>query len=166
MHFTWIIKRKLAASSIPTSIEDIEFVRKENINAIVCLVEENELEIMDDNYNVGIEAYKRLLSKRNIELLHAPIKDFSVPTLEQLEYVINWIETKIKENKSVMVHCRGGLGRTGTVVDAFLMYENGYTAEEAIKYIRSLRPGSIENYNQIKFLKYYENYLRNKIIYK
>ena len=33
---------------------------------------------------------------------------------------------------AVAVHCKAGLGRTGTVICAYMMHEAGMTAEEAI----------------------------------
>jgi Predicted protein-tyrosine phosphatase len=102
------------------------------------------------------------LKERGIELLHSPIKNYNAPTIEQVEFILNWINQKLREGKRVMVHCRGGQGRTGTIIASYLMHEYGYTAEEAINFVRSLRPGSIENYSQVRFLRFYENYLKNK----
>jgi atypical dual specificity phosphatase len=42
-----------------------------------------------------------------------------------------------------VVHCAGGLGRTGTVLAAYLVHR-GRSAEEAIAEIRRQRPGSVE----------------------
>lgn len=162
MYFSWIIKGKLAGSSMPLSVEDIEFVKNENISAIVCLVEEDEIEIQDNEHNTGMKAYINILKEKQIELLHSPIKDFNAPTIDQTEFILNWIKQKLNENKKVMIHCKGGQGRTGTIIAAFLIREYGYTADEAITTVRILRPGSIENYNQIRFLKYYEKYLRRR----
>jgi|BEDMetMinimDraft_2_1075160.scaffolds.fasta_scaffold01082_5 protein-tyrosine phosphatase len=162
MYFSWIIKDKLAANSIPRNVEDLDFIKDQKISAVVCLVEDDELEIQDKENNIGIKAYENLLKERGIELLHSPIKNYNAPTIEQVEFILNWINQKLREGKRVMVHCRGGQGRTGTIIASYLMHEYGYTAEEAINFVRSLRPGSIENYSQVRFLRFYENYLKNK----
>jgi atypical dual specificity phosphatase len=61
-----------------------------------------------------------------------------------------------------MVHCAAGRGRTGTILAAYLLKENGLTADQAIKKIRKLRPGSIQSTTQEKAIFMYEKYLRGK----
>ena len=52
---------------------------------------------------------------------------------------------------ALAVHCKAGLGRTGVLICAYLMKHYGFTAEEAIGYIRICRPGSVIGPQQ-KFL--------------
>jgi len=52
----------------------------------------------------------------------------------------------------IAVHCRGGLGRTGTVA-GLLLVEFGDKPKTAVKTIRAVRPGSIETTDQEKFIE-------------
>jgi hypothetical protein len=60
-----------------------------------------------------------------------PIRDFDVPTLEQLVETLAVIDSEIEDGGVVFVHCWGGCGRTGTVVSSWLV-KHGMTAESAL----------------------------------
>jgi ADP-ribosyl-[dinitrogen reductase] hydrolase len=51
----------------------------------------------------------------------------------------------------VLLHCRGGIGRTGTIA-AKLLVEFGFKPSDAIDLVRSTRPGTIETEAQEQYL--------------
>ena len=61
-----------------------------------------------------------------------PIRDFSVPTHEELRRILNTIDDALGYGRTVFVHCRGGIGRTGTVLGAWLR-RHGHSAEETLE---------------------------------
>lgn len=79
--------------------------------------------------------------------VHLPCPDFTAPTQQQLRTSVETIAQAIAENTRVAVHCRAGLGRTGTVLACWLVSQ-GLTPDDAIQDVRRRRPGSIETDDQ------------------
>ncbi|MCV2404058.1 tyrosine-protein phosphatase [Marinomonas sp. C2222] len=60
--------------------------------------------------------------------------------------------THLKEKKTIVIHCRGGTGRTG-VMAACLLLESGYQWERAKALIQSIRPKALTIPAHVEFLK-------------
>jgi atypical dual specificity phosphatase len=127
--FSWIDKPLLAAMARPQALEELEWLRSQGIQILLSLTEEPPRR--DWINQAGLMGY------------HVPIYDMEAPTPEQLQSCLTTIERAGASNMGLAVHCTAGLGRTGTIIAAYMVLK-GATAEEAIARVRELRPGSIE----------------------
>lgn len=70
--------------------------------------------------------------------LWLPVKDHQAPTQEQLDTGVAVIDSLVKNNKKVYLHCKNGHGRSPTLLAAFFISQ-GMEVDEAIEKIRSKR---------------------------
>lgn len=59
---------------------------------------------------------------------------------------------------AIAVHCKAGLGRTGSLIGAYIVKHFRFTAKEAIAWLRICRPGSVIGQQQ-GWLERMENWL-------
>ncbi len=71
-----------------------------------------------------------------LEFLHSPITDLSVPERDQLERLVDEISRRLEDGDSMYVHCWGGRGRAGTVGACVLGRMYGLEAEEALERVQ------------------------------
>jgi predicted protein tyrosine phosphatase len=67
------------------------------------------------------------------------IKDLGVPSRELMILILDGIDSPIEGNRPVYVHCRGGIGRTGTVVGCYLVRHGYASGRDALERIHDLR---------------------------
>ncbi|RLV83203.1 Tyrosine-protein phosphatase CDC14 [Meyerozyma sp. JA9] len=82
-------------------------------------------------------------TRRGIQHIDMIFDDGTCPTLEYVQKFIGAAETVIHNGGKIAVHCKAGLGRTGCLIGAHLIYTHGFTANECIAYMRMIRPGMV-----------------------
>ncbi len=102
---------------------------------------------------------------QGVEVLRFAIEDMNIPReaeAEEYEDLICNIVDRMREGKNVVVHCRGGLGRTGTVAACVLVYLGDESADEAIGAVRAARKGTVQTRDQEDFVRRFEETLRGR----
>lgn len=119
---------------------DLDAIAAWGAAAVVSLVTADELRAYK------VQALGEKVADRHMIWHHLPIIDVSVP---DARFEREWDEagerlrTLLRSGANVLIHCRGGLGRAGTIA-ARLLVELGWEAEQAIRAVRGVRPGAIE----------------------
>lgn len=128
---------------------DVAVIAAWGASKVVTLIEEHEFALL------GVERLPEAVRAAGIAWHHLPITDVSVPD-ERFERtwpaVWSQLSASLDAGKRVLVHCRGGLGRAGTVA-ALMLIECGEAPEMAIKRVRSVRPGAIETAEQERWVR-------------
>lgn len=129
---------------------DLETIREWGANDVVSLIEAHEIT------GLGVEGLPRIANDLGLRWHHLPIIDQCAPdrSFERL-----WRTTRpglvntLRAGGGVLVHCKGGLGRAGTVAAMLLLdCETASTAADAIARVREVRPGAVETYQQELYL--------------
>ena len=144
MNFSWVIPGKLAGSMGPTCEEDLEYLKNKGVGAIVRM--EQRTVSGDAAGLVDMAEF---------------VPDMYPPTFSQIDRMIDFIKDRITSDVPVAVSCRAGMGRTGTVLACYLVCVEGYSAGDAIRHLRALRPGSVESPPQREFVYEYEERLKS-----
>ena len=77
-----------------------------------------------------------------VDYHHIPIKEFSEANPVTLIKAIDWLETRVPEGKT-LVCCRAGMGRSVSVVMAYLCCIEGMAYDDVLDLVTTCRPGAM-----------------------
>ncbi|CCH60988.1 hypothetical protein TBLA_0D04930 [Henningerozyma blattae CBS 6284] len=102
----------------------------------------------NNNVQLVVRLNSHLYNKEHFEeigIKHVDMifEDGSCPDMSIVHNFVGAAETIINRGGKVAVHCKAGLGRTGCLIGAHLIYTYGFTANECIGFLRFIRPGMV-----------------------
>lgn len=130
---------------------DLDQISRWGARNIITLLEDHEFEML------GVSGLGDAITARGMGWFHMPIRDGAAP---EVRFDAEWkrkrahLADALRRGECLLVHCRGGLGRAGTVACLLLM-DQGMGWKEVISLVRSVRPGAVETHEQEKYIADY-----------
>lgn len=119
--------------------KDLEQLKAEGVTHIVSLLTQSELE------DYGVPELFKAYAEEGFEVYHLPIMDQATVAPDELRQALDWIQQALMQSGQILLHCVGGLGRSGMLAACFLR-QKGLPAQQALAEIRAIRsPRAVEN---------------------
>lgn len=164
------IDENVILGALPFRSMGDDLIKKENLKAVISMNESYELTVFSND----APKWARL----GVEFLQLATTDFGSPSQENLfrgvEFINKFLATNdripnlrtssLPENfGTVYVHCKAGRTRSSTLVGCYLMMRNNWTPEQAVGYIREIRPHiAIHRKNWESLRTFYANYVQRQ----
>ncbi|MEJ2141300.1 MAG: ATP-binding cassette domain-containing protein [Gammaproteobacteria bacterium] len=154
-NFLWLRKGQLAGTPKPGLLIDLNYdlaaLQRVGVSVLVSLTTK--------------PISQKSLEKFDLKGIAFPIKDMGVPTIEAAMEFCEHMETLIEQGEAIAMHCKAGMGRTGTMLVAQMIWE-GKSALDALETARSIEPRWVQSEEQVKFLEEFAYAVSNSNISK
>lgn len=151
--FHWIVRGRLAGCPEPGVSApigyDLDLLRGVGITHLISLTEKN----LDQD----------LLADHGLANVHLPIFDREAPTLAQAYMLLLKMQALMSRGAVLAVHCKAGIGRTGTMLGAWLIRDGGLSADAALERLRLVNPAFVQTTQQEDFLRELEQDLVRRL---
>jgi atypical dual specificity phosphatase len=139
--FHWVIKDRLAGVQRPGLLGDVD----DELARLAALGIKVLVSLTEDAFDAA------KLAEFGIEGVHLSVPDMGVPPLPAAIDLCRRIAAWTEAGRPTALHCRAGLGRTGTLLAAALVFR-GLDAVKAIERVRLVNPRYIQSDVQFQFV--------------
>ncbi|MPS94196.1 ATP-binding cassette domain-containing protein [Comamonas sp.] len=150
--FSWLVPGRLAGTPWPGVVydmdADLKALQRCGITMLITLTEK--------------DFPQDALARNGLRNFHLPVYDHEPPTVAQMQMLLARMSAALRRGEVLAVHCLAGLGRTGTVLAAWLVRE-GLTAEEALRRVRLIDAQYVQSEAQEALVYEFENALLQKM---
>lgn len=127
--------------------EDLASLRACGTTTLVVLLEEEEMR------RIGLAGLRQHATRAGLEVFWLPIPDGTAPTdLDSTAAIVDGILERLASGGTVVVHCHGGIGRSGSITAACLV-ASGADPASALQIVRAERPGAATAPGQEEFVR-------------
>ena len=110
----------------------VEFMQAQGIQRVCCLLADAQLKRYGGLLNVYRQAFG------NDRASWAPIEDFQLADRDMvIHQILPFLAAARQSKERVVVHCSGGIGRTGHVLAAWLVAGRGFSNQAAITAVKA-----------------------------
>jgi len=117
---------------------DLDALRDAGVRRVLTLLTDAEVA------RLGVTGLPDACAQRGLTWRQHSIRDQGVPTLADMQALVAWTLDGLRADEPVLVHCMGGLGRSGTLA-ACVLVAQGHAPDAAIQWVRQARgPRAVE----------------------
>lgn len=126
--------------------EDLKQLKAYGVDTVIPLITDDEFG------HFGVSDLLEKYDEYGFKIHRLPIMDQLVSSEDEMTDMVNYLDKAMHNNEKVLLHCVGGLGRSGLVAASYLKFK-GLKSDEAIQAVRKVRgPRTVESKIQEEFV--------------